>query len=84
MPTANLLGVMNNDFRVPLVADHIAPNFNAFALHGSWVAKLVFVSSEDQAGEWAGAIILAEIQEGISRPGGISSQDNSRNAPLLA
>jgi hypothetical protein len=84
MPTANLLGIMNYDFRVPLVADNITPNFNAFALHGSHVAKFVFVSIEDHAGEWAGAIILAEIQEGISRPGGISSQDNSRNTPLLA
>jgi len=84
MPTANLLGVMNNDFRVTLVADNITPNFNTLALHGSQVAKLVFVSGEDQAGEGAGAIILAEIQEGISRPGGISSQDNSRNTPLLA
>ena len=82
--TANLLRIMNDDFRAALVSDNVAPNLHPLPLQRFQVAKLVFVGSEDHAGKRAGAIVLTEIQEGVPCTGGINSQDKPGNAAAFA
>src|ERR1039458_3634508 len=72
--SANLLRIMNDDFRAALVNGDAAPDLHTLPLQRFQVAELVFIRCKNHAGKRTASVVRTEIQEGVPAVRGVNAQ----------
>src|SRR5579871_4350104 len=62
----NLLGIVQDDFRMTLVADNVTVNLHLSSLKRLDAAEFILIRGKYDAGEGTGSIIFAEVEKTVT------------------